>query len=64
MKIRHSRKIKFLESYGFSEQPVKVWRTWIKFHDLKKTPICISEHDLQTIRTERELVLVLDELNR
>jgi len=39
-------------------------KTWMKFHDLKGTPICISEHDIQTIKTERELILVLDELNR
>jgi hypothetical protein len=64
MRMKNFRKIKFLESYGFNEQPSKVWKTWLKYHDLKKTPISISEHDLKTIKTERELLLVLDELNR
>lgn len=64
MRIRTSRKIKFLENYGFREQKFKLWRTWTKRHEVKGTPIFISENDLTTIKTERELVLVLDELNR
>jgi len=62
--MRLKTQIRFLETYGFEEQPLKVWMTWTKFHDLKKTPICISVHDLKTIKTERELILVLDKLNR
>ena len=34
MRIRTSRKIKFVETYGFQEQKFKLWRKWIKFHDL------------------------------
>lgn len=64
MRIRTSRKIKYVETFGFEEQKFKLWRKWMKFHDLKGTPITISENDLNTIKSERELILVLDELNR
>jgi hypothetical protein len=64
MKIRTKTKMKFLENYGFKEQKMKLWRIWMKKHELRGTPIYISLNDLNTIKTERELVLVLDELNR
>ncbi len=64
MNIRNTTKIKFLETYGFEEQKFKLWKTWSKKHEVKGTPIYVSQNDLDTIRTERELILVLDELNR
>ena len=64
MRIRTSRKIKYVETYGFQEKKFKLWRKQMKIHDLKVTPFNISENDLNTIKSERELILVLDELNR
>lgn len=62
--MRIKTQIKHLETYGFKEQKKVMWRIWIKSHELKGTPICVSENDLKTIKNERELLLVLDNLNR
>ncbi len=61
--MRQTTKERILESFGYREQ-FNVWKTWTKKDEVKNTQIYISLNDLKTIKSERELRLILDELNR
>jgi membrane protein CcdC involved in cytochrome C biogenesis len=61
--MRQTTKERILESFGYREQ-FNVWKTWTKKDEVKNTQIYISLNDLNTIKSERELRLILDELNR
>lgn len=63
MSMRQTTKERILESFGYREQ-FNVWKTWTKKDEVKNTQIYISLNDLNTIKSERELRLILDELNR
>ncbi len=63
MSMRQTTKERILESFGYREQ-FNVWKTWTKKDEVKNTQIYISLNDLKTIKSERELRLILDELNR
>lgn len=62
--MRKTTQKRVLQSYGFQKLKFKLWDIWVKHLKVKDSSVSISQNDLNLIKTERELILVLDEMIR
>ena len=62
--MRKSTQKRVLQTYGFQKLKFKLWDVWVKYLKVKDSSVSISQNDLNLIKTERELLLILDEMIR
>ena len=62
--MRKSTQKRVLQTYGFQKLKFKLWDVWVKSLKVKDSSVSISQNDLNLIKTERELLLILDEMIR